>query len=85
VVVYFEQLLGNYKISLLFELLFSKVMVKHSFWQKMDWTIFWAIFFTKSSGHPASNTKVDFFSLEAMSRKKEQQKKCVCFAVVVQH
>jgi hypothetical protein len=26
--------------------------LKMKFWQKMGWAIFWAIFFTNSSGHP---------------------------------
>jgi hypothetical protein len=33
-------------------------------WQKMGWATFWAIFFTKSSDHPAGSTQWKIFEAE---------------------
>jgi hypothetical protein len=42
----------NAEAARIFGLLFSQVKAMHYIWREMGCAIFWAIFFTNSSGHP---------------------------------
>jgi hypothetical protein len=50
----FRQILENNRRGPHFWATFSVVKVHSSFWQKVIWATFWAIFFKNSSGHPAT-------------------------------
>jgi hypothetical protein len=52
VIVYFLQFFFNAEAARIFGLLFSQVKAMHYIWREMGCAIFWAIFFTNSSGHP---------------------------------
>jgi hypothetical protein len=56
VIVYFWQFFENYGISRIFWLLFS-MQIFLLFLTKVGLAIFWAIFFTNSSGHPGFETR----------------------------
>jgi hypothetical protein len=56
VVVYFGQFYENYRSSQsIFATFFHDVSCSQMLTKKLRWATFWAIFFTNSSGHPASN------------------------------